>query len=100
MKNKDTLNENHRKWREENPETYKNGKLVKKYGITYIEYCELLRSQNGVCAICKQLERSTNHITGKCKQLAVDHDHKTGEVRGLLCDLCNRGIGHFNDDPK
>lgn len=63
------------------------------YGITVQQYDEMLRSQQGVCAICK----------GSCasgRNLAVDHDHNTGKIRGLLCGNCNQGIGRFSDDQE
>ncbi len=67
----------------------KNAYLKRKYGISLDEYEELLRTQQGVCAICRAKEN---------RSLAVDHDHKTGRVRGLLCTNCNQGLGKFRDD--
>jgi hypothetical protein len=29
--------------------------------------------------------------------LHIDHCHITGKIRGLLCHLCNRGIGLFRE---
>ncbi len=66
--------------------------LRTRYGITVDVYDAMLESQGGVCAICRN-----TCATGK--RLSVDHDHTTGQVRGLLCQRCNRGIGHF-DSPE
>lgn len=67
--------------------------LMNLYGRTVDDWDMLLASQGGVCAICQQPPDPHR------RRFAVDHDHETGEVRGLLCGNCNRGIGHFNDDP-
>lgn len=66
--------------------------LAREYGLTYEFFCKMFQKQDGKCKICglPQLE----------KRLAIDHDHKTGKIRGLLCDKCNRGLGHFNDDTN
>lgn len=39
-------------------------------------------------------------ICGKEEALVVDHCHKTETYRGLLCNHCNRGLGHFMDDVE
>jgi len=70
--------------------------LVRSYGITESDYTEMLVSQKGVCAICSKPE--TAFRNGVPLQLSVDHCHKTNAVRGLLCTLCNRGLGLFKDN--
>lgn len=65
--------------------------LRKRYGISVEEYEKFLEKQDGMCAICLS-------EPGR-RRLDVDHSHDTGEVRGLLCELCNKALGGFNDDP-
>jgi hypothetical protein len=66
---------------------------IKMHGLTLEQYENILKSQNGVCAICKSSDSKTKGIGRFC----VDHDHLTGEIRGLLCASCNRGIGLLGD---
>jgi hypothetical protein len=37
-------------------------------------------------------------ICGSSEKLVVDHCHTTNQIRGMLCNHCNRGLGHFRDD--
>lgn len=69
--------------------------LVKKYGITLLDYENLLNEQNFLCKICK-----TSETSKKKMGLAVDHCHETGKVRGLLCNRCNRALGLFVDNVE
>ncbi len=68
--------------------------LLIKYGMTLVDYQNLLESQGGVCAICGSEKSCAD------RPLAVDHCHDTGVVRGLLCSSCNSGLGYFRDDPN
>lgn len=69
------------------------------FGVDAPRYQEMLREQNGVCAICHEPERSPDKASGKTRDLAIDHDHETGAIRELLCSNCNRALGLFRDDP-
>lgn len=72
--------------------------LKRHYGITVEEYCAMHEAQNGVCAICGKPELSVDGRTGNVRRLAVDHCHESNKIRGLLCAMCNTGIGALGDD--
>ena len=82
-----------RLWRSQNKEKMRAYSYRKLYGVSMQEYNQMLTAQGGKCAVCGGEQSSS-----RCKHLAIDHDHKTGATRGLLCDNCNRGIGHLQDD--
>lgn len=74
--------------------------VQRKYKLTPKAYLDLLNSQNGVCAICKEPSD---------KRLHVDHDHRCcsggknastcGQcTRALICFGCNAGLGSFKDN--
>lgn len=88
------------RWRRENPEAYRRlqrrSALRRKYGMEIEDYDALLAAQGGRCAICRSTDPKSNR--GTC--FVVDHDHDTGAVRGLLCMICNTGIGGLQDDPR
>lgn len=70
----------------------RKSKLKVYYGMSLEDYNRMLRQQDGGCAICK------TDIPGGKGRFAVDHCHETGLIRGLLCNRCNIGLGHFRDD--
>lgn len=70
-------------------QSVRNSGLRKRFGITNDDYFEMLKEQNGVCAICETKPEGYLH---------VDHCHETGEIRGLLCKPCNLGLGNFRDN--
>ncbi len=73
---------------------------LKKYGLTLDDYQNLHDAQSGVCAICGNPETAQDGHSGAPKMLAVDHCHDSKKVRGLLCIMCNTGLGKFCDDPE
>ena len=73
----------------------RNRELLKSYGISIDQFEAMFRLADGKCEICKI---SLNPKGWGKDSVAIDHNHKTGKVRGILCNSCNRGIGHFFDD--
>ena len=90
--------ERREKFKVDNPDEWfkrrRNTIIRGKYGITPEEYMVMYEAQAGCCKICrKPAEESRNGV------LAVDHCHNSKDVRGLLCSVCNSGLGFFKDDP-
>ena len=86
-----------RRWAERNPKKQRqwarDGEYRRKYGITLEQYDEILKAQQGVCAICtKSCDTGMN--------LAVDHCHDTNKVRALLCKNCNTAIGLLKENVE
>lgn len=72
---------------------HKNMLLEKRYGITSADKENLFTLQGKKCAICPK-------TAGSATDFVVDHCHKSGEVRGILCPLCNKGLGKFRDQVE
>lgn len=92
--NKERCKEANRRWEERNPRGKKASRLKQDFGINLEIFDFILECQDNKCAICDK------HKDEFKRSLDVDHDHKENQVRGLLCNNCNRGLGHFFDNIK
>jgi hypothetical protein len=101
--NRERATKNGRGFRERHPGYHVDWRLKNVYGLTKDQYEELLKTQDGVCAICRSDDG---------RPLVVDHDHsccpvgaeaRSSEktcgkcVRGLLCSSCNAILGHLEN---
>jgi hypothetical protein len=91
INNKERIKKLHIDWETKNPIKRIEYNL-KKFGLNFDEYQNLLQNQGGSCAICKE------SIESLPKALAVDHCHASGKVRGLLCGPCNLLLGNAKDN--
>jgi hypothetical protein len=92
-------------WRLNNPERQRRNArarhLLRTFGLTEERFAAMLAEQDGHCAICPADQ------PGGSGTWHIDHDRRCcpgtrscGQcVRRLLCSNCNRGLGHFRDDP-
>lgn len=75
-----------------NPDKQFEVYLKFKYGISFIQYKQMLESQDFKCFICKDKLNLKDR-----KHLHVDHCHKSGKVRKILCARCNIFIGYLEN---
>lgn len=71
----------------------RRAKLKKAFGMTLEQYDQMLEAQGEKCALCG------SDFPGGRGRFVVDHCHETGRIRGLLCNLCNVGLGALRDSP-
>lgn len=95
---KDCKNAAARQWRKDNPENVARHRIrhneylkERRYKINQLEFDQFLEKQGGKCAICNSKFKNT-------KDTHIDHCHDSSKVRGLLCNLCNTGLGQFDDN--
>ena len=83
------------RWTKNNPtkarKSNRRYKIKLHFGISLEAYDALLEVQNNHCALCPKTAKENG------RRLAVDHDHSTGRIRGLLCVVCNHGLGALGD---
>lgn len=61
-----------------------------------------LRVQDGRCMICLRpldVRRRRGTRERSPDVPCADHCHQTNVKRGILCAMCNSGLGFFRDDP-
>jgi len=69
-------------------EYYRDKLRFEKYGISKEEF---LKMYTGKCEICG--------VSVGIYDCNIDHCHDSNKVRGILCNLCNKGLGQFKDNP-
>lgn len=64
--------------------------MKRRYGLSDDQLDYLLNASQ--CDLCGDFAMG--------QKLVVDHCHAKGNNRGLLCSLCNMGLGAFRDNPE
>lgn len=72
-------------------EYQRSKRLQRDYGLSVDKFNKMVKNQNNCCAICSEIFKEIP---------CIDHNHSTGKVRKLLCNSCNKGLGHFRDNPS
>jgi hypothetical protein len=65
-----------------------------RFGMSAEQSLALVALQQYACAICRRPMSLTDQ-----RFICTDHCHTKRHLRGLLCGLCNIGLGAFKDSP-
>ena len=91
--NREKKKEQGRKYRAANREKGNEYNLQRQYGLTISARAALFAEQERRCLVCKD-EFDFSYYRGP-KAPVVDHCHETGATRGILCQRCNKALGHI-----
>lgn len=83
-----------KEWTDKNASTARERYLQGRYGISEVEYLQMLGSN---CPICNKVFKTESFGPDSP---VVDHCHTTNKVRGVICNECNRGLGYFRDNVQ
>jgi hypothetical protein len=100
---REKTSEARRKWRASNlardrayNTAYNRSRQRERSGFSVELVAQVRRAQGGQCALCSVRLRSGKRADAEC----CDHDHITGLARGLLCSICNKGLGGYEKHQR
>lgn len=93
---RESIKEKAKLWQRSNPERVRITFIRHAYGLEPSDIIDLMDSQRGCCAICKETLIDSNGS----RNYHIDHNHEDSEVRGLLCRFCNNSLGLVKEDVE
>ena len=92
--NQDRQKQNRQNWKKANPEKVRAINRLHKFDVTKVEWDAQFEAQGHCCSICKSDDPRAD------RDWATDHCHATGRLRAILCQPCNKLLGHAEDRPE
>ena len=77
-------------YKKKRSDSARHNQLKRLYGMTLVDRDKIIESQNNMCPLCDLKSP---------KKWCVDHCHSSKKFRGVICDNCNKAIGHIRDNP-
>jgi hypothetical protein len=85
------------RWKRRNPNAGRYRHYPSRYGVTPEQFIAEMEKQQGKCRVCKVILSHDSVDTTP----TLDHVHDASKrFRGVLCPMCNTGLGLFRDTPE